>query len=194
MLNSLEPTEDLLSGSECSSLATSPIQEDGFNFGLQSSEAQHRYNERFDPKLSRSKPVAVVKMFLDHMSEAHVAKSLIATDADIECCSCIPLGHDLVPSRAVQTDLNDLLASCSLDDIEIDNIFGCGADVAAFGHFACQAEPLEVSRNVLFSIWARIDAETGQIVRLRWMDGSDRAGRTKSGGGIEIEGNGCPQL
>lgn len=85
MLSSLEASEDLLSGSECSSLAATPIKESSsFNFEPQPSESKDQNSKPIPLRPICSKPVEAIKEFLQHAGEADVANRLIASDAVVE--------------------------------------------------------------------------------------------------------------
>lgn len=177
MLSSLETAGDLLSGSECSSLASSPVHESVFTF--RSSSFKQRRGRDEKSRLARSSlaPIDVVREFLKSTSEPHTAKALIAVDAKFECHSVVARGknRDGEAPRAAQGDIDDLLSSCSRCNIEIDGIFACGEDVAAFGHLVYSDGPSSLPQDVHFSIWACVDAAREQIVELRWLDQVGRA-------------------
>jgi len=171
MLSSLEASEDLLSGSECSSLATTPIKEvPSFSFEPQPSEHQDQNSKAAPLEPIRSTPVEVVKEFLEHVGEADAANKLIASDAIVECYSLLVPGDEQAHFATSRKDLKNLQAACRTQDLQIDNILSSGEDVAAFGHFAYSACPLGLPRNVYFSIWAKVDAERARIVYFRWLD------------------------
>jgi len=179
MLDNLETAGDLLSGSECSSLATSPVHEEAFTFELQSSEQQqHELNEVSRLGLKNPEPVDIVRNFLSCMSEPDVARGFVAEDAKVESHSVMAGGEHKrrgTTSRAAHDDLDELLASCSRCDIRIDSIFACGENVAAFGHLAYLDSPSGLAKNAHFSVWACVDVARGKIVGLRWLDQIARA-------------------
>lgn len=177
MLSSLETANDLLSGSECSSLASSPVDEKIFSLGPQPSKRQHRRKERSRLGRVSPTPIEIVRDFLEHMDEPHAAKRLMADDARVECHSAVVRNEhkDGATIPAAKGDLEILLASCSSCNFEIDSIFACGEDVAAFGHFAYSDYPSSVPRDVYFSIWACVDVAREQVVELRWLDQFVRA-------------------
>jgi hypothetical protein len=178
MLNNLETVGDLLSGSECSSLATSPVHENVFAFENVQSSKQHRGRiDEFRLGVRSLDPVEIVRDFLNHMSERDVAREFVAEDAKVECHSVIDRGGEKQGEapRAAQRDLDDLLTSCSRCDLEIDGIFACGEDVAAFGRLAYSDGPSIVPQDVHFSIWACVDVARERIVQLRWLDQIGRA-------------------
>ena len=116
--------------------------------------------------------------FLTHMSEPHVAKQFIAEDAKVECHSVMVRGVEdkKEAAQAAQGDLYELLASSSRCDTEIDGIFACGEDVAAFGHFEYLDGPSSLpQRNMHFSIWACVDVVREKIVGFQWLDQIARA-------------------
>lgn len=172
MLSSLDTPNDLLSGSECSSPAGSPIHEESFTFRTPSLKQQHRRNEKSRLGLRISEPVEAVQEFLKHMSEPHLAKVLIAEDAKAECHSVMVRGEDEKneATQAVQGDLDELLAGCSRCDIDLDGIFACGEHVAAFGHFAYSDGSSSLHQDLHFSIRACVDVAREQIVKFRWLD------------------------
>lgn len=172
MLSSLETAGDLLSGSECSSPATSPVQEEVFTFRPQSPTQRRGRNEKSRLGLKSSDPVDILREFLNRISEPNAAKELIAEDAKVECHSVMVRGEDekKEAAQAAQRDLDELLASCSRCDIEIDGIFACGEDVAAFGHFAYSDGSSSLHQDLHFSVWACVDVAREQIVRFRWLD------------------------
>lgn len=177
MLSSLETAGDLLSGSECSSLAASPDHEESFTFRSSSSEQQHGRNEKSRLGLTSVEPVDIVREILNRMHELHAAKELFAGDAKVECHSGMIRNEDKkgeVP-RAAKGDLEDLLSVCSRCDIEIDSIFACGEDVAAFGHFVYSDGLSSAPQEVHYSIWASVDVAREKIVGLRWLDQFVRA-------------------
>ena len=177
MLSSFETANDLLSGSECSSLASSPVDIEIFSLGPQPSKRQHGRKERSRLGRVSPTPIEIVRDFLDHMSESHAAKGLMADDARVECHSAVVRNEhkDGETAQAAKGDLQILLASCSSCNIEIDGLFACGEDVAAFGHFAYSEGPSSVRRDVHFSIWACVDVAREQIVELRWLNQFVRA-------------------
>ena len=171
ILSSLETTGDLLSGSECSSLAASPIDQSTFTLSPQFSKQQHRSNENTPLGSSPPKPIDIVQEFLDHMSEPHAAKELFAGDAKLEWHSVLVLDElKKEAPQAAHGDLEDLLSVCSSCDTQIDGIFACGADVAVFGHLACSDDSSGRPWDIHFSIWACVDAAKEKIVGLRWLD------------------------
>lgn len=173
MLSSLETAGNLLSGSECSSLASSPVHESVFTFRSSSLKQQRGRDEKSRRARSSLAPIDVVREFLNSTSEAHAARELIAIDAKVECHSGMVLGeHKREALQATQGDLEHLLASC---DIIIDGIFACGEDVAAFGRLAYSDGPSGLPRDVRFSTWACVDVLREQIVELRWLDQVVRA-------------------
>jgi hypothetical protein len=174
MLSSLETAGDLLSGSECSSLATSPIHEDVFSFESQPRGRQHERNEKSRLGLRSPDPIDIVRDFLKRMSEPDAAKEFFAKDAKVEFCSAMVCGEGKKKETA-QGDLDDLLASCSRCNIQIDSIFACGDDVAAFGHLAYSDGSSSRPRDVLFSIWAYADVVREKIMEFRWLDQVVRA-------------------
>lgn len=169
MLSSLETAGDLLSGSECSSPATSPIHEDVFSFESQPRGRQHERNEKSRLDLRSPDPIDIVREFLKRMSEPGAAKGFFAEDAKVEFCSAMVCGEGKKKETA-QGDLDDSFASCSRCNIQIDSIFACGEDVAAFGHLACSPGPSSLPRDLHFSIWACVDVERGLIREFRWLD------------------------
>ena len=176
MLSSLETAGDLLSGSECSSLASSPVHESVFTFRPSSSVQQRGRDEKSRLARRSLAPIDVVREFLNRTSEPHATRELIAVDAKVECHSGMVFGeHKKEAPQDAEGDLEHLLASCSRCDIEIDGIFACGEDVAAFGHLACSDDPSSLPRDVHFSIWACVDTAREQIVELRWLDQVVRA-------------------
>ncbi|GAB7335063.1 hypothetical protein MBLNU13_g06919t1 [Cladosporium sp. NU13] len=176
MLSSLETAGDLLSGSECSSLAASPIDQSTFTLNPQFSKQHQRRNEKSRLGPSPPKPIDIVLDLLDHMSEPPAAKGLVAVDANVEWCSGMVLGaHKKEAPQEAQGHLDGLLSICSSCEIQIDSIFACGEDVAAFGHFAYSYGPTSSPRNVNFSIWACVDVAREKIVELRWLDQFVRA-------------------
>jgi hypothetical protein len=183
MLSNLEIAGDLLSGSECSSLAASPVHEGVFTF---ESQARGRAREREDEslRLRSLDPIDVVRDLLDRMNEPHVAEEFFAEDAKVEFYSAMVRGKDKKKrekrrgtARTTQVDLNDLLASCSRCNIQIDRIFACGEDVAAFGYLTYSDGPSSLLRDVRFSFstWACVDVVRDKIVELRWLDQVVRA-------------------
>ena len=116
--------------------------------------------------------MAIVRNFLNRMSEPDVARGFIAEDAMVECCSVMVRGEDKKGEtpRAAQRDLDELIASCSRCDFQIDGIFAFGEDVAAFGRLAHSDSRPSVPRNVHCSVWACVDVAREQIVELRWLD------------------------
>jgi hypothetical protein len=173
MLSSLETAGDLLSGSECSSLAASPIDESVFTPRSQSSKQEHGRIGKSQLGSSSLEPVDMVREFLNHLGEPHAAKQFIAQDAKVGCHSRTVPGEHKEREEApgvTKRDLEDLLASCSSCDIKIDGIFACGEDVAAFGHFAYSDGLESVCRDVHFSIWACVNVAREKIVELRWLD------------------------
>lgn len=171
MLSSLEATEDLLSGSECSSLAATPVEEiSSFSFEPQLSESHNQKSKAALLEPIRPKPVEVVKDFLEHVGEADVANKLIASDAIVECYSLLVPEDEQRHFALARKDLKTLQASCWAQNLQIDTIFSSGDDVAAYGHFAYSDCPLGQPRNVQFSIWAKFDVERARIVHLRWLD------------------------
>lgn len=177
MLSSLETAGDLLSGSECSSLAASPDHEESFTFRSSSSKQQHGRYEKSRLGLTSVEPVNIVREILNRMHELHAAKELFAGDAKVECHSGMIRNEGKkgeVP-RAAKGDLEDLLSVCSRCDIEIDSIFACGEDVAAFGHFVYSDGLSCAPQDVHYSIWASVDVAREKIVGLRWLDQFVRA-------------------
>jgi len=172
MLSSLETAGDLLSGSECSSLAASPVREDVFSFGSHSPDLQDERDKQPYPRSPLLEPIEVLQTFLNGLSKPHAAKRYIAEDAKFEChSSIIPKAEtsERIP-RSAQGDLDDLLASCSRYTLEVDEIFACGEDVAAFGQLTHEIRPLGLPRNLCFSVWASVDVARAQILRFRWLD------------------------
>lgn len=163
MLSSLETAGDLLSGSECSSLAASPVHEEVFTFRPPSSKRKRGPNEESRLRPTDVEPVDVLRGFIDRMPEPHAAKELFAGDAKVDVHSVMVCGED-------KKEFDDLLASCSRCDIQIDGIFACGEDVAAFGHFAYSDGLGSFCRDVHFSIWACVNVAREKIVELRWLD------------------------
>lgn len=182
MLSSLEASEDLLSGSECSSLATTPIKEiPGFTFEPQPSAHQDQNSKATPLEPIRSEPVEVIKEFLEHVDEAAAAKKLLASDAIVECYSLLIPGDEQAHFALARRDLMTLQANRWAHDLQIDTIFSSGDDVAAFGHFSYSACPLGFPRNVQFSIWAKFDVERARVVHLRWLDQVVRAEDLRAG-------------
>jgi hypothetical protein len=175
MLSNLDTAGDLLSGSECSSLATSPIHEDVFTFESQSRGRQPAHNEKSPLALRSPDPIDVVRNVLNRISGPDVAEEFFAEDAKVECHSVMVRGEGRKKVTA-QEDLDDLLASCLHRDIEIDSIFACGENVAAFGHFVYSNGPSGLIRDMHFSIWACVDVVREKIVKFRWLDQVVRAG------------------
>lgn len=177
MLSSLETAGDLLSGSECSSLASSPVHESVFTFRSSSLKQQRGRDEKSRRARSSLAPLDVVREFLNRTSEPHAARELIAADAKVECHSVVARGENRKGEapQGAQGDLDDLLAVCSRCNIEIDGIFACGEDVAAFSRLAYSDGPSSLPRDVHFSIWACVDAAREQILELRWLDQVGRA-------------------
>lgn len=169
ILSNLDTAGDLLSGSECSSLAASPIHEDVFSFESQPRGRQPAHNEKSPLALRSLGPIDIVREFLNRMSELHVAKDFFAEDAKVECHSAM-VRSEGQKKETSQGDLDDLLARCSHCNIEIDSIFACGEDVAAFGHLAYLDGPSSLPSNVTFSIWACVDVAREKIVEFRWLD------------------------
>jgi hypothetical protein len=172
MLSSLEIAGDLLSGSECSSLATSPVHEDVSTFGSQPRGRQHERNEKSHLALRSLDPIDVVRNFLNHIDEPEAAKEFLAEDAKAECCSAMVRGESKKreDTQVAKGGLDGLLASCSGCHVQIDSIFACGDNVAAFGHLSYSDGPSSRPRDVRFSIWACVDAAREKIVELRWLD------------------------
>jgi hypothetical protein len=182
MLNGLETAGDLLSGSECSSLAASPTNEfSALTVESRSRGRQHECNEKSPLVLRNPDPIDVVRDFLNRMKEPQAAKKLFDEDAKVDFYSAVVRGEDKrrkekrgTPQTA-QGGLNVLLASYSSCDIEIDSIFAWGEDVAAFGHMACSDGPSSRARDGHFSIWARVNVVRRKIAEFRWLDQVVRA-------------------
>ena len=171
MLSNLETAGDLLSGSECSSLVASPVQEDFFTFDLQSPGLrQHKRDQPSAPGPASPEPIGVLQQFLSLMkNEAYVARDFFVAEAKVECYSCIIPREETRSTRDVQQNLDDFLAMFSGYDIDVDRIFACGEDVTAFGRLAWPDCPSGHPKEVHFSVWASIDMRA-RIVRLRWLD------------------------
>jgi hypothetical protein len=168
ILSNFGASEDLLSGSESSSLVASPVEEMSA-FSLPA--FQHQNNRKsMHPERARQQPIELVLDFLENMmSGTDAAERSISDEAVIEYC-----GHSMPHSTSKDTKteaLNQLKATCTAHDLQIDSIFGLGGDVAVFGNFTHKVRPsMGVERSVNFSIWAEVDIERGRIVRLRWLD------------------------
>jgi hypothetical protein len=177
MPSNLDTAGDLLSGSECSSPASSPIQENISAFRPESpGRARHESNEEPHSSSIGVEPTGILQQSLNQMSEPHLAKQYIAEDAKVECYSSVIPREEEKTIRDFQQDFDDLLASCSHYEIRIDRISACGEDVAAFGHFAHANSLSGLPRDAHFSIWASVDVSRARIVRFRWMDQVVRPG------------------
>jgi hypothetical protein len=174
ILSNLEaPCDDLLSGSECSSLVASPIEEmSAFSLETRSPKIQYQESNLANSGSARPQPIELVLNFLENMmSETNAAEGFIFSDAIIECCGHSMSADRKTPTHLVhQSGLDKLKTRCSAHDLQIDSVFGQDGDVAVFGHFAQEARPMGVERTVNFSIWAEADVERGRIVRFRWLD------------------------
>lgn len=92
-----------LSGSEFSSLATSPVEERAhFDHNFQSPDKQIR--EEVDPVQdgdravsNQLQPIDLVKRLLAHLSDAKATDELLAEEVKIECTSEVASEHRKVP-------------------------------------------------------------------------------------------------
>jgi hypothetical protein len=166
ILSNFEASDDFLSGSESSSLVASPVEEVSA-FPLEPQSPTQQDSKSMRPERARPQPIELVLNFLENMmseTDATGDGEFISSDAVVDCC-----GH-LIFADEKAGALTNLKATCKTHDLQIDSIFGLGGDVAVFGHFAYEVWPMGVERSVLFSIWAEVDVQRGQIVRFRWLD------------------------
>jgi hypothetical protein len=112
-------------------------------------------------------------------NKPHVARDFFTAEARVECYSCIIPREETRSTRDVQQGLEAFLTSCSRYDINVDQVFACGEDVAAFGRFAWPDCPSGHPKDVHFSVWATIDVRA-RIVRFRWLDQTVRSGNPRA--------------
>lgn len=106
ILSDLQHSEDGLSGSECSSLATSPVEKPWHSAlsPLSKEISQEDLDERqrgrsphrFAPDEVPLEPVEVVKRLFEHLDDADVIEELVAEDAGIQWLSHMGSAHEVV--------------------------------------------------------------------------------------------------
>lgn len=115
ILCSLQQSEDDLSGSECSSFATSPIEEkwqpafspsmlrEALDDGQNERQSGREREEHHLDEIAEQEPAEIVRELFAHLGDADVVEELLAEGASVEWVSHIESAPEVVSFRQVST-------------------------------------------------------------------------------------------